>query len=399
MDFDSIGAAGASFGTGKGPLVVQVVRQYLPNRGGLEDVVRNLSRQLIAEGFRVRIVTLDRLFSSPGTVLPAREVIEGAEVVRLAWRGSSRYPLAFSVFRHLKDADLVHVHGVDFFFDALAWGWLAHRRPLFATTHGGFFHTDAHGRIKKIWFNTVTRLSGLAYRKLICCSVSDLELFRLIHPRRAVLVENGVDTVKFAGLERREPQRRLLTIGRFSRNKRLEWLLDVMAVLVARQPDWRLDIAGVPSDLSESDLRGLIANRGLGDHVVVHVGAGDAHLRGLAAGASLFLSASDYEGFGLVAVEAMSAGLLPVLNANQAYEVLAARHGDLVLADFSQPQATAERVELAYQRLCAEGGELQNRLAAEAGRYSWKGVARTHISFYATVLSKRLFPGLDREMA
>ena len=50
---------------GDGPLVVQVVRQYAPGRGGLEDVVANLSRLLMQRGFRVRVVTLDRLFQSP----------------------------------------------------------------------------------------------------------------------------------------------------------------------------------------------------------------------------------------------------------------------------------------------------------------------------------------------
>lgn len=121
------------------PLIVQVVRQYPPGRGGLEDVVSSLSRELLQRGFRVRVVTLDRLFSDPGKTLPAREVIDGVEVVRVPYRGSSRYPLAFSAFRHIRDADLVHVHGVDFFFDALALGRFLHGAPMVATTHGGFF--------------------------------------------------------------------------------------------------------------------------------------------------------------------------------------------------------------------------------------------------------------------
>ena len=102
------------------PLVTHVVRQFLPNRGGLEDVVANLCRQLPPLGYRTRVVTLDRLFVDPETVLPAQETIEGIEVVRIPWRGSNRYPIAPQVFQHLADADLIHVHAVDFFFDALA---------------------------------------------------------------------------------------------------------------------------------------------------------------------------------------------------------------------------------------------------------------------------------------
>ena len=45
------------------PLIVHVVRQFLPNRGGLEDVVYNLARHSLQAGYRVRVVTLNSLFS------------------------------------------------------------------------------------------------------------------------------------------------------------------------------------------------------------------------------------------------------------------------------------------------------------------------------------------------
>ena len=46
-------------------LIVHVVRQFLPNRGGLEDVVANLARQgTVRLGYRVRVVTLDSLFTA-----------------------------------------------------------------------------------------------------------------------------------------------------------------------------------------------------------------------------------------------------------------------------------------------------------------------------------------------
>ncbi len=175
--------------------VVQVVRQYTPSRGGLEDVVANLSRSLCDRGFAVRVVTLDRLFRAPDQILPAHELIDGVEVVRIPWRGSSRYPLAPQVFRHIADADLVHVHGIDFFYDALAWTRPFHRKPLIATTHGGFFHTRNYAALKKLWFGTATRASALAYHAVVCCSQSDHQMFEPIAGHRARLIENGVAIV------------------------------------------------------------------------------------------------------------------------------------------------------------------------------------------------------------
>ena len=64
------------------PLVVHVVRQYAPSRGGLEDVVANLCGTLPAQGFRVRVVTLDRLFTDRSTLLSHREIVDDVEVIR-----------------------------------------------------------------------------------------------------------------------------------------------------------------------------------------------------------------------------------------------------------------------------------------------------------------------------
>ncbi|THF47011.1 glycosyltransferase family 4 protein [Allorhizobium terrae] len=371
------------------PLIVQVVRQYPPAQGGLEDVVSNLSRALCARGFRVRVITLDRVFSAPARQLAAFEVMDGVEVVRIPYRGSSRYPVALSVFRHLADADLVHVHGVDFFFDALALGRFMHGAPMVATTHGGFFHTRKYARIKKIWFQTLTRLSASAYAAIACCSASDLALFRTIQPEHSVLVENGVDTAKFANLASPRPVKRMITIGRFSENKRLDRLLEMMAALVARDAEWRLDIAGSPSDLSATDVNALIDKNGLRKHVSLHVSADNDRLKQLISQSSLFVSASAYEGFGLVAVEAMSAGLLPVLHQNDAYAALAARHKDIHLADFANPQASADDILCAYDAL-SNNINLRADLQAATLSYSWERVAQRYIELYRKASGERV---------
>jgi alpha-1,3-mannosyltransferase len=44
--------------------------------------------------------------------------------------------------RHLRDADIVHVHAIDFFFDFLGWTKPLHGKKLVVSTHGGFFHTS-----------------------------------------------------------------------------------------------------------------------------------------------------------------------------------------------------------------------------------------------------------------
>lgn len=370
------------------PLVVHIVRQFSPSRGGLEDVVANLCGELVRQGWRVRVVTLDRLFRNPEVPLPAFEMIGGVEVVRISWRGSSRYPLAPGVLRHIGDADLAHVHAIDFFYDALALTRLFHRKPLVATTHGGFFHTPKYAALKRLWFRTATRLSGYAYDALIACSQSDAQLFRQIAGSRLRLIENGVDLDKYADAASHQPTRRLVTVGRFSENKRLDRLLDVLADLRLRSSDWHLDIIGSPSDLSAEALQVLIGERGLKDSVTVHVGIRDSQVRAIFGSASLFVSASEYEGFGLVAVEAMSGGLIPVLHENAAYQALAGRHDCLAVTDFSQPAKAAAVVEATLERLQSHPA-MRDAVKEAAGGYGWGRVCAAHEALYRAILENR----------
>lgn len=372
----------------KQPLVLHVVRQFLPNRGGLEDVVANLCRVLPERGYRVRVLTLDRLFVEQDKTLPAREIINGIDIVRVPWRGSTRYPFAPEVFRHLAEADIVHVHAIDFFYDALALGWFMHRKPMIVTTHGGFFHTRAHSTLKRVWFNTLSRVSATAYNAIACCSHSDKAMFDRIAPSRTVLVENGADTAKFAGAAATSPTRGLLTIGRFSTNKQLPRLLDTLKVLVSQNPKWRLTIAGVPSDLTEHDLRKAIADRSLTGNVRLAIGASNAEIGAMMRDASLFVSASDYEGFGLVAIEAMSAGLIPVLQPNDAYASLAAKHASIRLADFEQPIEAAAVVNRAFDDIDRNFSEEQRAVIEAASEYAWSNVAGKYTALYEQIIER-----------
>ena len=128
--------------------IVHVVRQFHPAIGGFESVVHELAATQVASGHVVRVVTLDRLFkTATPEPLPAREMVAGIEIIRIPYFGFTRYPIAVSVLKHIRDADIVHVHAIDFFFDFLAWTKPLHGKRLVVSTHGGFFHTAFAARL------------------------------------------------------------------------------------------------------------------------------------------------------------------------------------------------------------------------------------------------------------
>lgn len=361
--------------------VLHVVRQFHPNRGGLEDFVANLARTQIETGIDARVLTLDRQFTRPDVILPADDVLGPIPIRRIPFRGSTRYPIAPSFLTALGDADLVHVHAIDFFYDALAATRLLHGKPLVATTHGGFFHTDAHSRLKKLWFAGPTRLSALAYRAIVACSAQDEATFAAIAGSKVVLIENGVDIGKLAGRARATKSKRLVSIGRLAANKRPDRLLAALQRLVATDRDWHLSIVGAESDWSAERLGAEIERLGLGAHVDLHVGLDDAGLARVVGGASLFVSASEYEGFGIALVEAASAGLGIVVNGNTAFRELAGRHKGIRLTDFADADTAAAAIRAAHDAL----PELR-RVPDWVGAYAWPSVAARYGEVYRRAL-------------
>ena len=369
--------------------ITHVVRQFAPAIGGLEEVVGRLSAEQAARGHRVRVVTLDRLFTT-GERLPSREMRGAVEIVRVPFRGSTKYPLAPGVLRHLGDPDLVHVHAVDFFYDFLAWTRPLHGRALIATTHGGFFHTTRLASLKRVWFATLTRLSTRMYDAVAACSPSDEKLFARAARGKLSLIENGVDTQKFGGRAAEPPRKGLVTIGRFSRHKRLDRLLDGFAALLRRDPEWRLAILGAASDLNASGVLALAAEKGVSVGVEVVENASDSQISERIARASLFVSASEYEGFGLSLVEGLSAGLLPVVHANDAFRDFQARHSGLYLTDFSQPESAADAILAAWQDRVSPGSNRADEARALALGFDWSRVATAYEQLYREVLAFRV---------
>src|SRR5262249_44475644 len=292
--------------------IVHVVRQFHPAVGGIENVVNELASAQVAGGHRVRIVTLNRLFKAVHRdILPAREMINGAEIIRVPFFGSPRYPLAPSAIKFIGDADVIHVHAIDFFFDYLAWTKPIHRRKLIVSTHGGFFHTRYAARLKQIYFNLFTRLSLTWYDAVVAVSVPDYEMFARLRRSGMVCIENGVDVAKYANAASQNTTKAIAWIGRFAAHKRLDQVLKFIAALGRYDREWTLKIAGRPWDLDVAELRALAQNEGVAAAVQVIPSPTEAEIRQMLGDCSLLVSSSDFEGFGIVAVEGLSAGLFP----------------------------------------------------------------------------------------
>jgi alpha-1,3-mannosyltransferase len=373
--------------------VAHVVRQYQPSIGGMEEVVRNLVQHQQSESkYEPYVVTLNRVFREPNTQLPQQETLDNIPVKRLSYRGSERYPLCPQVLKSLRKADLVHVHGIDFFFDFLALTQSVHGRPLVVSTHGGFFHTSFAKRLKRLYFGSVTRASVMAYRRVIATSENDGEMFRKITGEsRLRVIENGVDIQKFEGAGSKTLHPTLIYFGRWSVNKGILEALDVLAALCAQQPHtpWKLIIAGREYDLSSDLIEVHAAKLGLSERVSVVPGPTNDDLRALISKASYFICLSHHEGFGIAPIEAMSAGLIPILSPIPPFKRLVENTGVGLILDETGPVNQAQQIIQLHANLAAKtdaGAGWIEAAQRAALSYSWNTVAAQYVQQYDQVM-------------
>lgn len=371
--------------------VVHAVRQYHPSVGGMEDVVQNIAQhQLRQHGHQPVILTLDRLFRQSGQVLASRETVDGIPVVRLPYRGSSRYPLCPTVLAHVRDADVIHVHGIDFFFDFLAATRPIHRRPMLASTHGGFFHTRFASTLKQMYFNTATRLSSCAYERVVATSENDGEIFSaIVKPPRQMVIENGVNVEKYAGQAAPVLTPTLIYFGRWSVNKGLLETLALFRQLVTRHPGWKLIIAGREYDHTQKELAAEISRYQLSDAVQLVANPSDQKLASLIGQSSYFICQSHHEGFGIAPIEAMSAGLTPVLSDIPPFRNLIEQAGIGVLFDAQSVEDRIAALLAVHKRGHLDYLRRRTETQRFVERYSWKHIADRYVDIYRALGSPR----------
>jgi glycosyltransferase involved in cell wall biosynthesis len=198
---------------------------------------------------------------------------------------------------------------------------------------------------------------------------------RLPSGARTMLVEAGVPDELFA-LERR-PEDYILFFGRLDVvHKGLDTLLSTMASLALERPGVRLRIAGRGRDATR--LRAMVRQLGVESNVSILGPVPEMERQALFAGALLVVMPSRFEGFGLVAAEAMAAGIPLVASDIGALRDVVGAGGVLVPPGDAPALASAIGALLddrdARERLSAAA-----RVAAD--RFRWERVAAQHLAF------------------
>ncbi|QGP93899.1 D-inositol-3-phosphate glycosyltransferase [Neomoorella glycerini] len=381
---------------GEGPVLLMLSWEFPPHHvGGLGIHVRDLAAALAQMGVRVHVITRVPGREAFTTVqegvaihhLPTYQQ-PGVEIDFLSWVLQFNMALA-DYGRELRAAlpgtpMLLHAHD---WLVAWAAGELqeACGVPLVATIHATEYgrNKGLHNRIQRTIHQIEAGLVARADRVICCSRYMEEEIRELFQPRAAVkVIPNGVVPIKVAANPGSGHD--ILFIGRLVVEKGVQVLLEALARLRGFYPQARLIIAGAGPYAGE--LQALAARLGVAGQVEFTGFVSEAERNQLLARTRVAVFPSLYEPFGIVALEAMSAGV----------PVIVARTGGL-----------AEVVEDGVTGLVFNPGDVEDllrclvtifqnpELAAELSRqararverdYTWTAVARQTLSLYQELL-------------
>lgn len=353
--------------------ILQVTRQFHPATGGIEKVVLDLSKKLLQKGHKSDVLTLNRLWGET-EILPSKEVVGGVSVIRIPFVGPRQYAFAPEVINFVQNYDLIHLHSSDFFLDFLALFKPFYKPPIVLNTHGLYFHTPFVSRIKKIYLNTVTRMALSQISQLICDSQHDVDLVRGVVPSKKVhLIPNGINLPDYPEqISQREPGL-IVSISRLAENKRIHLLLQQLPFIKKAVPFARLVIIG--KDWGElQSLKQLCTKLNLDDSVEFMGEVENNVVQDILLKASVFVSASNYESFGISVVEAMAAGCVPVVQDIDAFRDFIIDGQDGFLTDFMDLQA-ADVVSRALLLPANTRKSIEERAKTKALEYDWETVS------------------------
>lgn len=287
--------------------VLSITPTFFPALGGLEQVVLELALRVREHG-----VTMDVAHVCTG-LKRISETVDGVTVHRVPLYGNRAVGWAPGLRRLARGYDLLHVHDPQLMAVSANVRYTCGSLPAVLSTHGGFWHTDRGYALKRVYESTLLRGAAAHYRRVLASSVGDYEYFKH-YARRISLCSNGVHVRQFNAVvpDATHDLFRWIYWGRLSRNKRVDLVLDYAADARQRGFPVELLICGRDVDGLRPALDAQVQRLQLQDAVRFETFLDDAALRAELAGRSVYITASEHEGFGLSVVEAMAAGLIVV---------------------------------------------------------------------------------------
>jgi glycosyltransferase involved in cell wall biosynthesis len=210
----------------------------------------------------------------------------------------------------------IRADALDVFFAPAYTAPLGLDVPLAVTIHDvSFFAHPEWFRpeegVRRRWFTARAAGTARVVFTVSAFSRAEIERYQLAEPERIRVIPPGVTAPVVPPNVQREPL--ILFVGSLFNRRRLPDLISAFARATSDLPSARLVLVGPDRTWPPQDLRAMAIDRGVSSRTDILSYATPDTLATLYARASVFAFLSEYEGFGLTPLEAMAAGIPPVV--------------------------------------------------------------------------------------
>lgn len=297
--------------------ILFVTPLYGNYKGGVEIHIKNIAERLANRGYNVIVYATD-----PYNDQPTKEEINGVKVKRFrSYAPNEAYYIpSLSMLKALKDVnvDLVHAHSVRAL--PLLYACLAKHYRLLLTTH---MHQEASTLFRNLLLKLYIRLFRHQFTKAdMIIAVSEFEknivrsMLRVDADKIAV-IPNGINDDVF-NVKLKSDGFNLLCVGRLEKYKNFDKVIKALNILHTkyRYNDAKLTIVG--KGPYKSELINMVKDLDLSNHVTFKSDLSRKELLDEYAKSKIFLLPSEYEAYGIAAVEAIAMKIPTIVNINTA---------------------------------------------------------------------------------
>jgi len=382
--------------------VLRTIPMFFPVVTGPGKQAFEVSLQLEKRGVSSPVVTSDFEVRS----IPKNEIVQGVSISRLrSFGGVMQYRIVPSIFTRLlkEDFDILHAHNYrNMLTDC---GFITSRiksKPFILQPHGGLV---GYKKFVSGFFGIPYRVHDLVTLKSVARKADTVIVSTIQEYREAV--EFGVEESKIsvipAGINlglydkvpcKKSPNKRILFVGRISRDRNLEQILYAFKEVVKEVKDSELVIIGDEVKRSFASYRGyMLELKNLANDLHIHdyvkfVGPiyGEDLIK-VYKSSHVFVYTSKYENFGQTILEA-AASRLPIIStpvgvARDIIEDSTAGY----LVGFNPKELSDKLISLLNdEKKIKDFGENARKIAEN---YSWEIIIERYIELYDKLLEEK----------
>ena len=372
-----------------------VTRTIFPfDRGGIQRHVAEISKALSREGLEVHIFIVGKGLGVNGPLYKNTPLLkslwdDGIHLHPVTVFPTPRFTLgeylsySLNVARHIKNVDLDLIHGQSMYSFGCA---LKKKFPLIVTTQGPQiieYKTilDSHGTLNHVVTDAFSVLmeaysSRKADRVIVDSEEGKrtvVEKYGVEESKVRVIVKEGVNCEQFKPSSCEANI--VLFVGRLHERKGIDLLLPIFKE-VLKEEEVQLRIVG--SGEKEKELKVQVERLGLSKNVEFLGFLPDSEMQKQYSEASIFISPSRYEGFGIVLLEALASGL-PLVTTKTGISNKVVEDGkNGFLVDYENMGKAILKLLRDKELRCRMGARSRNM----AINYSWSSAAKRMIAIY-----------------